>query len=198
MKRHKNEIYFIVLEVNSRPTPYHVELWTRILETIRQSIDADEIFNNDMLVVIPTPTFVFREKLFSLLNSSHNQSKFPFIIVHEYQEANAYIVNGKALNLIHNTELIDSCLQKSYPSAREKHLWKCVRTSLYDAQCNDSNCFIQYQHDQLTIAHIKNGFCLQNTLPMCRTMALLHPVTINDLLTLEFFKYRLKSRHDFL
>jgi hypothetical protein len=172
---------------------------------IRHSISPnDDISNNDLLIIVPAPTFVFRDKLFLLLNSSYNQSQSPLIIIHKHEEASAYIFNGKAVNLLRNTELIDLCLQKSYPSAREKHLWKCVQTSLHNEQtdinCNDTNCFIQYQYDQLTLAHIKNGFCLQNTLPMCRTIALLHPITINDLITLEFFKYRLKSKssHDFL
>ncbi len=155
-------------------------------------------------MIVPAPTFVFREKIFLLLHTSTNNSQSPLIIIHEQQEANAYILNGHGLKLIRNTELVDSCLRLSYPSARETHLWKCVKSSLEtehkDRICGHKNCFIQYHHYELTLAHIKNGFCLQNNHTMCQSIALLHPITINDFLILEFFKYRLKpkSSHDLL
>jgi hypothetical protein len=153
---------------------------------------------------VPAPTFVFREKLSLLLHTSINNSQSPLIIIHEQQEANAYILNGQALNLVRNTELIDSCLKKSYPGVREIHLWKCVKSSLHNEQtdtiCENKTCFVQYHHHQFTLAHIKNGFCLQDNLDMCQSIALLYPITFNDLITLEFFKYRLKpkSSHDLL
>ena len=176
-----------------------MNLWLRILVAIRWSISSFEyISNNDSLVIAPAPTFVFREKLFSLLHTSIKSSYSPLIIIYEQQEINTYILNGKALKLVRHTLLIDSCLHQSYPSARETHLWKCVNYTLYneqvDSQHDNNDCFIQYHHNQLTLAHIKNGFCLQDNLHMCQSVVLLYPVTFDDVIMLEFFKYRLKSK----
>ncbi|CAF3874308.1 unnamed protein product [Rotaria sordida] len=185
---------------NPTQSPYHVNLWIRILVVIRQSISSYEyISSNDSLIIVPAPTFVFREKLVSLLHTSTESSQSPLIIIYEQQEVNAYILNGQALNLVRNTKLIDSCLQQSYPSARETHLWKCVKYKLRNEQTNsicknNNNCSIQYHRNQLTIDNIKNGFCLQNNLHICQSIVLLYPTTFNDIVTLEFFKYRLKSK----
>jgi hypothetical protein len=191
-----------ILDANIPRSSHYVNLWIRILDVIRQSISRYEyISNNDSLVIVPAPTFVFQEKIFSLLHTSTNNSQLPLIIIHEQQDINAYILNGQALNLVRNTKLIDLCLQQAYPSAREKHLWKCVKSSLQnehtDRKCKNENCFIQYHHYELTIAHIKNGYCLQNNHHMCQSIAFLYPITFNDLITLEFFKYRLKSKKIF-
>ena len=64
--------------------------------------------------------------------------------------------------------------------------------------CEHNNCFIQYHQDELTLAHIKNGTCLENNNHICQSIALLYPITFSDFITLEFFKYRLKrkSLHD--
>ena len=42
-------------------------------------------------------------------------------------------------NLVHNTQLIDSCLEKAYPSAREPHLWKCVKDDITSTTTHKSN-----------------------------------------------------------
>jgi hypothetical protein len=154
------------------------------------------------LIIVPASTFVFREKLPSLLRTSNNNSQSPLIIIRQYHEINAYILNGEALNLVHSTQLIDACLQQSYPSAREPHLWKCVNDSLHqqhtDTIYKDKNYFIQYHRDRLTLDHIKNGSCLQTNLHLCQSIAFIYPTTFSDFITLEFFKYRLKrkSRHE--
>lgn len=156
----------------------------------------DSIYENDLLVIVPAPTFVFREKLSPLLQALNHDAHSPMFVIYEQQDANAYIANGLALDRLRHSDLIDSCLRKSYPSARENYLWKCVRTSLDNEQvykqCDGKECFVRYQRDQLTLSHIKNGFCLEKDLPICRTIALLHPVSVNDLLNLEFFTYRIK------
>ncbi|CAF0826369.1 unnamed protein product [Rotaria sp. Silwood1] len=186
-------------DLSPTQSPYHVNLWIRILIVIRQSISSYEyISTNDSLVIVPAPTFVFREKLVRLLHTSTKISRSPLIIIYELQEANAYILNGQALNLVRNTQLIDSCLQQSYPSARETHLWKCVKYKLSNEQiksiCKNNNCFIQYYRNELTIDDIKNGSCLQNNRHICQSIVLLYPTTFNDIVTLEFFKYRLKPK----
>jgi hypothetical protein len=99
---------------------------------------------------------------------------------------------------------MDLCLQQAYPSAREIILWKCIKSSLEnkprDTRCENKNCFIQYHHYQVTLSQIKNGFCLENNHHICQSTAFLYPLTLNDLITLEFFKYRLKTKsaHDLL
>lgn len=195
--------YSFCLDSNLPQSPYHVNLWTRILASIRQSINSDGYISaNDSLVIVPASTFVFPEKLSSLFRASINNSQSPLIIIYQYQEVSAYILNGQALNLVYNTELIDSCLQQSYPSARETHLWKCVKDTLHQQQtdkiCKHKNCFIQYHNSQLTLANIKNGSCIQDNLHICQSIPLLYPLTFSDFITLEFFKYRLKrkSLHD--
>lgn len=187
----------MVVDINIPQSKYYVNLWTRILGAIRQMIGVfDSIYENDLLVIVPAPTFIFREKLSPLLHSFNPNVHSPMFVIYEQQDANAYIANGNALNLLKHSDLIDSCLQKSYPSARENYLWKCVHDSLNNEgtykPCENKECFVRYQRDQLTLAHIKNGFCLEKDLSICRTIALLHPVNANDLLNLEFFTYRLK------
>ncbi|UJR27468.1 hypothetical protein I4U23_008755 [Adineta vaga] len=178
---------------------YYVNLWTRILVAIRNSIGSYEyISNNDQLLIVPAPTFVFREKLSLLFNTSSYNPQLPYIVVHEQQEANAYILNGQALNLVRNTELMEKCLQHLHPTARERHLWKCVQDALHeqylDSQCKEKDCFIQYHEDHVTLAHIKNGYCFGEYLHTCRSIALLYPTTLGDFITLEFFRYRLKAK----
>ena len=176
----------------------YVILWTRILDALRQLIGTfDSIHDTDVLVIVPAPSFVFREKLSPLLDSFVNHSHSPLVIISEQQDANAYIANGIALDLLRNSDLMDSCLQQTYPSARENYLWKCIGTALNNEQfpgkCDYHDCFVRYQRDQLTLAHIKNGFCLEKTLSICRTIALLYPVSLNDILNLEFFTYKIES-----
>ncbi|CAF1369040.1 unnamed protein product [Adineta steineri] len=184
---------------------YYVNLWKRILIVMRDSISSNEyISNNDLLIIVPAPTFVFHEKLPLLLSSYSNDSQLPLIIVHEQHESSAYILNGQALDLIRNTQLMDSCLRHLHPAAREKHLWKCVRDAFHErytrTKCENDQCFIQYHEDQVTLAHIKNGYCYEQYLHKCRSLALFYPTTVGDFITLEFFKYRLKPKpsHDLL
>lgn len=198
------KIFYVVLDFAGSGSSYYVNLWERILIAIRRSVSSYEyISNNDTLVVVPAATFIFREKLSSLLRTFDNNLQSPLVIIHEQQEENAYIFNGQALDLARNTKLIDSCLQKSYPSARETHLWTCIKKTLINqhmnSKCKNDNsesndCFIHYYRNQLTLAHIKNGFCLTNNFSMCQSIALVYPATLNDMVTLEFFKYRLKPR----
>lgn len=180
-------------ETNNHKLPYHIHLWERIIDAMRQLIQySDEISIDDALIIVPAPTFVFPKKVFSQFQSN---AQFPLIIIHEQQEASAYLMNSYALDSILNTNLIDSCLQQSYPSAREKHLWKCIDLSLRKQyRCQRETCFIRYQHYYLTLEHIKNGFCLQNaSSSQCQSIPLLYPITLNDLITLEFFYNRVKK-----
>ena len=178
-------------------SPYHVVLWTRILTALRQSVASYEsIASDDLLVIVPAATYVFREKLSTLVRSSATANRHPFFLIHTQDEGNAYILNGLALDRLRNTKLVDVCLQRSYISARETHLWTCIKYSLRrehpDVPCEDSSCFVRYHQPELTLAQIKAGFCLGENLSACRAMALLYPTTMDDLVTLEFFKYRLR------
>lgn len=127
-----------------------------------------------------------------------NTTQSPLIIIHKQPEANAYILNGQAINLVRNTQLIDSCLQQLHPAARDSLLWECVNSTLSreysNTICENENCFVQYHQDQVTLAHIKTGFCFQENRHMCRSMVLFYPTTVSDFITLEFFKYRLKPK----
>ena len=185
--------------VNNR-SPYHVFLWYRILQTLRQTIQPyDWISDNDTLLIVPATTYVFLKKLQTLLEHFAKDSRVPSILIHEQENINGYVLNGAALARVRNTELIESCLEKSYSSARETHLWTCVkyqlRRELFDVSCHDNRCFIHNYRPTMTLAHIKNGSCLQNQhRRQCQSVALLHPATLSDLITLEFFKYRLKPK----
>ncbi|CAF0970861.1 unnamed protein product [Adineta ricciae] len=178
---------------------YYVNLWTRVLIAIRNSVSSyDFISNNDILLIVPAPTFVFREKLSILLNSSSYDAQYPFIVVHEQHEGNAYVLNGQALNLVRHTELMDQCLRHLHPTARERHLWKCVQDALHEKylnnQCKNDQCYVQYHEYHITLAHIKNGYCYGDYLHTCRSIALLYPTSLGDFITLEFFRYRLKAK----
>lgn len=178
---------------------FYVNLWTRVLATVRDSIGAHEyISNNDLLLIVPAQTFVFHEKLPTLLNASADSLRVPLIIVHEQHEGNAYLLNGRALDLIRNTELMETCVKHLHPTARERHLWACVKNALSrqhpQTNCDDGDCFIRYHENHITLSHIKNGYCFGEYLPTCRPIALLYPTSLGDFVTLEFFRYRLKAR----
>ncbi|CAF2059422.1 unnamed protein product [Rotaria magnacalcarata] len=186
-------------DLHPAQNPYHIDLWKHILASIRQSVRFYELISTkDSMVIVPPSTFVFREKLVSLFETSTKNAESPFIIIYEQTDAHAYILNGPALHHIRNTKLIDSCLQQSYPGARETYLWKCVKTKLRDQQkdsiCENNQCFIQYHRNPLTITDIKNGFCLQSNFRECQSITLLYPVTFSDMIMLDFFKYRLKPK----
>ncbi len=188
-------IFLFSSDFDTPQLSYYVDLWTCILAVIRDIINSYEyISNNDLLIIVPAATFVFPEKLSLLVNTSQS----PLIIIHKQNEANAYILNGLALNLVRNTQLIDSCLQQLHPAARDKQLWECVKSTLHrehsNAICQNADCFIQYHENQVTLAHIKNGFCFQDNLHLCQSIALFYPTTDDDFVTLEFFKYRLKPK----
>lgn len=175
------------------------------MHAIRQSISAFEsISDNDTLLIVPVVSYVSRQNLPSLLNGSSDQSRAPLIVIHEQNDMNAYIFNGLALDRARNTDLIDSCIQRSYISAREKHLWTCVKYKLRreypDVSCIADSCFVRYYRPRFTLGHIKNGSCLHDPQRQCRSIALLYPATLSDLITLEYFKYRLKPKpsHDLL
>lgn len=133
-----------------------------------------------------------------LLNGSSYDAQYPFIVVHEQHEGNAYVLNGQALSLVRHTELMDQCLRHLHPTARERHLWKCVQDALHekyrDNPCKNDQCYIQYHEDHVTLAHIKNGYCYGEYLHTCRSIALLYPTSLGDFITLEFFRYRLKAK----
>lgn len=147
---------------------------------------------------MPARTFIFHDKVKSFLKKSIKNYQLPIFIIYKLQDTNAYILNGRALLLLHSTKLMDSCLDRTYPGARETHLWKCVKNELKDFKgnvpCKNNDCFIQHYHDSLTIAAIKNGSCLLNNTSTnnCKSSVLLYPAIAKDMLTLEFFKYRLK------
>lgn len=181
-------------------SPYHVFLWHRILQSVRQTIQSYEwISNNDTLIVVPASSYVFLNKIQKLLKHFSKDFQVPSILVHEQDEINGYLLNGPALTRVRNTDLIDTCLEKSYKSARETHLWTCVKYQLrrdhFDVSCNENRCFVYSYRPAITLAHIKNGSCLKtNFRRQCQSVAILHPVTLSDLVTLEFFKYRLKPK----
>lgn len=185
---------------NSRSS-YHVYLWNRILQSIRQMISSyQRISDNDSLLIVPAPTHVFLKRLTALSQQLIKDFQTPSIIIHEQQEMNAYLLNGAALERVRNSELIDTCLEKSYKTAQETHLWTCVKYHLrreyHDASCADNQCFVHFDRPTVTLGHIKNGSCSEGQLQQCQSVALLHPTTLSDLITLEFFKYRLKPRSD--
>jgi hypothetical protein len=169
------------------------------MTAIRESISAYEIItNNDTLIIVPACTYVFPNRLSSLFNISMESSSMPTFIVNEQDVMNAYILNGLALNRVRHTKLIDSCLQRSYISARESHFWICIKYNLRrehaNLPCENNQCFVYHNRYAVTLAHIKNGSCLNDKHRHCHSMALLYPTTLSDMITLEFFKYQLKSQ----
>jgi hypothetical protein len=164
---------------------------------MRESISSfDSITNNDTLLIVTAASYVFRQKLSTLLDGSSDHPRSPLIVIHEQNEMNAYLFNGAALDRARNTDLIDSCIQRSYISARERHLWTCIKYNLRreypDVPCIDNSCFVRNYRPRFTLGHIKNGSCLHDPQRQCRSIALLYPATLSDMITLEYFKYRLK------
>ena len=156
------------------------------------------ISSNDTLLIVPAASFVFARKIPNLWKQYTANPLLPAIIVHQQGDRQAFIMNAAALERIHRTQLMEICLAKAYSSSIDSHLWTCVkyyfRRDLSEVPCENDQCFVYHDQSQLTIDHIKNGSCLRENLNQCQSITLLYPITFEEMITLEFFKYRLRPK----
>lgn len=198
------EIYFSIelnsnLEIHPIEISYFWGLWNRILDFIRQSISSYSwISNSDTLLILPGASYVFPKKISLIWNELGVDENEPAIVIQENEGLHAYIFNGLALRELHQNNLLEICLEKTENSVLERDLWRCIKNSLkrkFDyVKCVDDRCFVYFEYPSLTISHIKNGTCLKDRFRECQSVAILYPITFEELITLEFFKYRIRSK----